>query len=66
MCFFVASKLNSEMQAMFCGRILPSLYVFLVVAIFAKPECYSSSNLLVCSVKTYKHHASTVTCSESK
>ena len=24
--FFVASKFNSEMQAMFCGRILPSLY----------------------------------------
>ena len=35
--FFVASKFNSEMQAMeFCGRILPSLYTvfFLVVAIF--------------------------------
>ena len=28
MCFFVASKFNSEMQAMFCGRILPSLYSF--------------------------------------
>ena len=27
MCFFfVASKFNSEMQAMFCGRIIPSLY----------------------------------------
>ena len=26
--FFVASKFNSEMQAMFCGRILPSLYSF--------------------------------------
>ena len=45
--FFVASKFNSEMQAMFCGRILPSLYSFLVVAIFAKTECYSPSNLLV-------------------
>ena len=28
MCFFVASKFNSEMQAMFCGRIIPSLYSF--------------------------------------
>ena len=28
MCLFVASKFNSEMQAMFCGRILPSLYSF--------------------------------------
>ena len=26
--FFFASKFNSEMQAMFCGRILPSLYSF--------------------------------------
>ena len=25
---FVASKFNSEMQAMFCIRILPSLYSF--------------------------------------
>ena len=28
MCFLVASKFNSEMQSMFCGRILPSLYSF--------------------------------------
>ena len=69
--FFVASKFNSEMQAMFCGRILPSLYSFLVVAIFAKTECYSPSNLLVRSAmcrtsatyqlstcrKRYVHHS---------
>ena len=57
MCFFfVESKFNSEMQAMFCGRILPSLYTFLVVEIFAKAECYSPSNLLVRSA-TYRTSA---------
>ena len=60
MCFFVASKFNSEMQAMFCGRILPSLCSFFVVVIFAKTECYSPSNLLVrsamyCTSATYQY-----------
>ena len=58
MCKLIGFKFNSKMQAMFCGRILPSLYtvVFLVVTSFAKTECYSPSNLLVRSV-TYRTSA---------
>ena len=53
--FFVESKFNSERQTMFCGRILPSLYTFLV-EIFAKAECYLPSNLLARSA-TYRTSA---------
>ena len=52
--FFVTSKFNNEMQAMFCGRILPSLYSFSCGSDFAKTEYYSPSNLLVRSA-TYHY-----------
>ena len=55
-CSFVASKFNSKMQAIFCGRIFPSLYSFFVVMSSAKTECYSPSNLLVRSA-TYRTSA---------
>ena len=98
-CVFL-SRANSTVRCRRCfvAEFFQVYVVFLVVAIFAKTECYSPSNLLVHSVtymyrtsvmyqlstcqkwyvasfqafhdhfsyETYKHHASTVTCSESK
>ena len=98
MCFFL-SWANSRARCTgrcFVAEFFQVYIVFLVVAIFAKTECYSPSNLLVRSAtyrtsamyqlstcpkwcmasfqafhdyfshETYKHHASTVTCSGSK
>ena len=98
MCFFFWSRANSTARCRRCfvAEFFHVYIVFLVIAIFAKTECYSPSNLLVRSAtyrtsatyqlstcrkwyvasfhafhdhfshETYKHHASTVTCSESK
>ena len=63
------------MQAMFCGKILPSLYIFLVVAILAKTPLrhinYRPVKNDVASFQAFHHHFSHETykhhtCSESK
>ena len=95
---FFSSRANSTARCRRCfvAEFFHVYIVFLVVAIFAKTECYSPANLLVRSAtyrtsatyqlstcrkwylasflafhdhfshETYKHHASIVTCSESK
>ena len=91
---FFLSRANSTARCRRCfvAELFQVCIVFLVVAIFAKTECYSPSNLQVRSAmcltsamyqlstcrkwyvhhfkhfshETCKHHASTVTCSESK
>ena len=78
---FFLSRANSiaRCRRCFVAEFFQVYIVFLVVAIFAKTKCYSPWNLLVrinyrpveafydhFSHENYKHHASTVTCSESK
>ena len=45
--FVVASNFNSEIHAMFYGRILPSLHTFPRGSDFVWKDCYSPSNFLV-------------------
>ena len=54
--FIVARKFNSEMQQCFLAEFFQGYIVFLVVATFAKTDCYSPSNLPVCSA-TYRASA---------